>query len=56
MSAYRRASTVLSATIVGLGVAMIGVTLANGGGQLGLILGVLFIAAGAGRLYVQRSR
>ena len=35
---------------------MIAVTLANGGGQLGLILGALFVAAGAGRLYVQRAR
>ncbi len=43
-------------TIVALGVALIAVTIANGGGQLGIVLGVLFIAAGAGRLYVQRSR
>lgn len=56
MKAYRPLSIVLGATIVALGVALIVVTLANGGGQLGVVLGVLFIAAGAGRLYVQRGR
>ena len=54
MSAYRGASAVLSLTIVALGVVMIAVTAANGGGEVGFLLGVLFIAAGAGRLYVQR--
>jgi hypothetical protein len=36
-----------------LGLAIIVVTLANGGGPfaLGILLGVLFTAAGAGRLY-----
>jgi hypothetical protein len=55
-SAYRRASIVLSSTIVALGVVMIAVTLANGGGQVGIVLGILFIGAGAGRLYLQRAR
>ena len=53
MSGYRNVAAVLALTIVALGVAMIAVTAANGGGQVGFILGVLFIAAGAGRLYVQ---
>ena len=56
MSAYRRMSALFAITIVALGVAMIAITLANGGGQVGLILGALFVAAGAGRLYVQRGR
>jgi hypothetical protein len=56
MSTYRRLSVIMSATVVALGVALIVVTLAHGGGQLGVVLGVLFIAAGAGRLYVQRGR
>ena len=56
MSAYRRLSIFLAATIVALGVALIAVTLANGGGQLGIVLGLLFVAAGLGRLYVQRGR
>ena len=55
LSAYRRMA-LLAITMVALGVAMIAITLANGGGQVGLILGALFIAAGAGRLYIQRGR
>jgi hypothetical protein len=54
VSAYRRLSVALAATIVALGVAMIAVTAANGGGQLGFLLGALFIAAGIGRLYLLR--
>jgi hypothetical protein len=51
---YRSLSVALAAAIVVLGVAMIAVTAANGGGQLGFLLGALFIAAGAGRLYLLR--
>jgi hypothetical protein len=41
-----------------LGVALVARTLAEGGGPLavGLLMGLLFIAAGAGRLYVERRR
>jgi hypothetical protein len=40
--------------MVVLGIAMIVSTLVNGGGALavGILLGVLFVAAGLGRLYV----
>jgi hypothetical protein len=46
----------LSALMIVIGVAMIVRTLAAGGGAvaLGLLLGVLFVAAGAGRLYAER--
>ena len=56
MSAYRRMSVGLAALMIALGVAMIVITAANGGGQLGFVLGALFVAAGAARLYVQRPR
>jgi hypothetical protein len=48
---HRASSLVLSAAMVALGVVMLVVTLANGGGPLaiGAILGVLFVAAGGGR-------
>ena len=46
----------LSVTMIVLGVAMLVVTAAHGGGSLGFILGPLFVAAGAGRLYVLRRR
>ena len=47
---------VLSALMVVIGVAIIVRTVAAGGGPLalGLILGLLFVAAGAGRLYAER--
>ena len=51
-------TTVMSLLMVGLGIAMIAVTLSNGGGPLalGIIIGVLFVLAGGGRLWVQRRR
>jgi hypothetical protein len=51
MKAYAGATALLAATLVVLGVTMIVVTAARGGG-IGLLLGALFIAAGAGRLYL----
>ena len=49
---------VMSVLMVGLGVAMIAVTLANGGGPVafGVIIGLLFVAAGGGRLWVMSRR
>ena len=50
---HRKATLVMSAAMFGLGIAIVVVTLANGGGPfaLGMLLGVLFAASGAGRLY-----
>jgi hypothetical protein len=47
---------VLSALMVMIGIAIIVRTVAAGGGALalGLLLGLLFVAAGAGRLYAER--
>ncbi|HZH24284.1 MAG TPA: hypothetical protein VEY49_05225 [Solirubrobacteraceae bacterium] len=49
---------VLSGLMVVLGVAMVVRTLAGGGGPLavGIVLGLLFVAAGAGRLWAERRR
>jgi hypothetical protein len=46
----------LSGAMIVVGLALIARTLAAGGGVLaiGVLLGVLFIAAGAGRLWVNR--
>jgi hypothetical protein len=48
----------LSGLMVLLGLAMVVTTLARGGGPLatGILAGVLFAAAGAGRIYVERRR
>ena len=53
---HAKATTAMSALMVVLGVAILVTTLAGGGGPLavGVLLGVLFVAAGAGRIYVQR--
>lgn len=55
---HRGATLALSAAMLVLGLAIIVVTLANGGGPLalGVLMGVLFAAAGAGRLYVTWRR
>ena len=44
--------------MVVIGLAMIVRAIAAGGGPLavGIVLGLLFVAAGAGRLYVERRR
>ena len=51
-------TAILSGLMVLLGLAMIVRTLAGGGGPLavGLVLGLLFVAAGAGRLWAERRR
>jgi hypothetical protein len=51
-------TVLLSGIIVLIGLAIIVRTLAAGGGPLalGLLLGLLFVAAGAGRLWVERRR
>ena len=47
----------LSGLMIVIGFAMLISTVARGGGPIsfGVVLGILFIAAGAGRLYVQRK-
>jgi hypothetical protein len=51
------ATTVFSAILVVIGLAIIVRTLAAGvGGGLGLLLGSLFVLAGGLRLYLQRQR
>jgi hypothetical protein len=52
---HRNAVQLLAIVMVGLGVTMLTITLARGGG-VGILLGALFIAAGAGRLYLMRRR
>jgi hypothetical protein len=52
------ATTVFSVLMILIGVAMIVSAIARGGGPLavGIVLGLLFMAAGAGRLYAERRR
>jgi len=52
---HRSLTQLTSVLLVGLGVAMVAVTVAHGGG-VGVLLGVLFVLAGAGRLLLLRRR
>ncbi|HEU4975943.1 MAG TPA: hypothetical protein VFT50_12695 [Baekduia sp.] len=53
-SVHRGTTRLLSTAMVVLGVAIVVSTIAHGGGPLalGVLLGVLFVAAGLGRLYL----
>ena len=53
---YRLVGIGLSLTLVGLGIAMVVLALVRRDGSLGIVLGPMFVAAGAGRLYVTRMR
>jgi multisubunit Na+/H+ antiporter MnhB subunit len=51
---YRLATRAFSVVIIGFGIAIVAVTLANGGGatSFGVLIGAVFIAMGCGRLYL----
>jgi hypothetical protein len=53
--AYRAGVAALALVFVGIGIALLAVTAARGGG-IGYLLGALFIAAGTARLYLLRRR
>jgi uncharacterized membrane protein HdeD (DUF308 family) len=53
---YRRWIFVFGVVAIALGIALLAETAAAGGGSVGYILGVLFVALGIGRLYLLRRR
>jgi hypothetical protein len=53
--AYRNATALFGLVAIGLGIALLVETARKGGG-LGYLLGVLFLALGAGRLYLLSRR
>jgi hypothetical protein len=53
---YGRAVLVLSAVFVAIGVALLVVTAAHGGGVVGFVLGGLFVALGVARFQLERKR
>jgi hypothetical protein len=53
---YRRTVFVFGVIAIGLGVALFAETVAAGGGSVGYVLAVLFVALGVGRLYLWRRR
>jgi hypothetical protein len=55
-SFYRRSTVIFGLIALGIGVALLVETAAQGGGSTGYVLGVLFLALGIGRLYLARRR
>lgn len=53
---YRRAVLVFSVLFVGIGVALLAVTAAAGGGAVGFVLGALFVVLGVARFTIERRR
>jgi hypothetical protein len=51
---YQLATRIFSVTILGFGLAILVVTVARGGGPtaVGILFGLVFVAMGAGRLYL----
>jgi hypothetical protein len=54
--AHRSVTLVLSLAMIAIGVALIAQAAGSGGSVLRVVLGVLFVAAGLGRLYLLRLR
>ena len=54
MTGYQLATRAFAVMIIGFGIAIVAITLAQGGGPLatGFLLGFLFTALGVGRLYL----
>ena len=56
MNWYGRSIVVFSVVFVVIGIALLVVTAANGGGAVGFLLGGLFIALGVARIQLERKR
>jgi len=56
VSWYRNGVYAMAALLVGIGVALLVRTAAEGGGVLGFVLGGLFIALGVARFTLERKR
>ena len=56
MNWYRRAVYAFSAVFVAIGIALLAVTAAHGGGVVGFVLGGLFVVLGVARIQVERAR
>jgi len=56
VSFYRQSTVVFGVLAVVLGIALLIETAAVGGGSVGYLMGVLFLALGCGRLYLARRR
>jgi len=53
---YKRSVFVFGLVAIGLGIALFVETAVQGGGSVGYLLAVLFVALGIGRIYLLRRR
>jgi hypothetical protein len=53
---HQRSVYVFGLLAIGLGIAILAETAAEGGGTTGYVLGVLFVGLGIGRLFLLRRR
>jgi uncharacterized membrane protein HdeD (DUF308 family) len=53
---HQRAVLIFGVVAIVLGIALLVETAVQGGGSIGFLLGLLFIALGVGRLYLLRRR
>jgi len=56
VSFYRAGVAIFAVAFVGIGIALLVLTAIRGGGAVGVVLGLLFVAAGIGRLSLLRRR
>jgi hypothetical protein len=56
LRAYRYGVAAFAVAFLGIGLALVVVTAARGGGAFGYLMGALFAALGLGRLYLLRTR
>ena len=56
MKIYRRLVIGFSVVVIGLGVALLAVTAAHGGGVVGFVVGGLFVLLGVARITLERKR
>jgi hypothetical protein len=56
MKLYRYGLVALAFGFIGIGIALLAVTAARGGGAFGYLIGLLFVALGIGRFYLLRAR
>ena len=56
MRLYSWAVAAFSIVFVAIGIALLAVTAAQGGGALGFVLGALFVVLGVARLTLERRR
>jgi hypothetical protein len=56
VSFYRATTALFGFAFLAIGIALLVATAARGGGVVGYVIGVLFVALGVGRLYLLRSR